>query len=141
MPFEMRKLTVFAYLTSTLNVSDLEDCAIAVDATYYLQLFLDTPPSHEPLLSALGGLTGLDSHIRTDLEQWAAHKVIPFFIFDGQSLYGQDQVSVKRGKAANQKTEEAWSLYSKGEAEQAVSAFGANSGKPLIPVITHRARD
>ncbi|RNJ54986.1 hypothetical protein D7B24_009087 [Verticillium nonalfalfae] len=113
---------------TTANVSDLEDCAIAVDATYYLQLCLDTPPSREPLLSALGGLTGLDYHIRQDLEQWNAHKITPFFIFDGQTLHGQDEVAALRGKAANKKTDEAWNLYAKGEAEQAVTAFGANSG-------------
>ncbi|RXG44963.1 hypothetical protein VDGE_01360 [Verticillium dahliae] len=113
---------------TTANVSDLEDCAIAVDATYYLQLCLDSPPSREPLLSALGGLTGLDFHIRQDLEQWNAHKITPLFIFDGQTLHGQDEVAALRGKAANKKTDEAWNLYAKGEAEQAVTAFGANSG-------------
>ncbi|EGY17678.1 uncharacterized protein VDAG_01360 [Verticillium dahliae VdLs.17] len=113
---------------TTANVSDLEDCAIAVDATYYLQLCLDSPPSREPLLSALGGLTGLDYHIRQDLEQWNAHKITPLFIFDGQTLHGQDEVAALRGKAANKKTDEAWNLYAKGEAEQAVTAFGANSG-------------
>ncbi|CAI6096480.1 hypothetical protein V2G26_003315 [Clonostachys chloroleuca] len=110
------------------NLAELEDCAIAVDATYYLNYLLDTPPAHEPLLSALGGLTGIQSHINEDLDNWEKNRIIPFFIFDGQSITGQDEVTMKRGREANLKTNEAWDLYSQSEAEQAVTAFGANPG-------------
>lgn len=121
-------------------MSELEDCAIAVDATYYLQLMLDTPPSREPLLSALGGLTGLETHIREDLEQWEAHKIIPFFIFDGQNLHGQTDVLIRRGQNAMRKAEEGWTLYRKGQAEQAVAAFGDNAGTKLVVLITIHGR-
>ncbi|GFP55531.1 uncharacterized protein C139.01c [Trichoderma asperellum] len=113
---------------STYNISELEDCSIAVDASYYLSLLLDTDPSHEPLLPALGGLTGIQYHIKQSLDLWDKHRITPFFIFDGQSLIGQDEITLKRGRAANQKTDQAWELYSQTEAEQAVAAFGANPG-------------
>ncbi|KAH7361995.1 XPG domain-containing protein [Plectosphaerella cucumerina] len=122
---------------SQTSVTDLEDCSIAIDATYYLQLMLDTPPSREPLLSALGGLTGLETHIREDLEQWEAHKIIPFFIFDGQDLHGQPDVSIKRGKNANRKADEGWTLYRKGQAESAVAAFGDNAGAFRVQDLYH----
>jgi len=112
----------------TYDLSALEDCAIGIDASYYLYLFLDKSPFHEPLLPALGGLTGIENHIDADLDQWQANKITPFFVFDGQSLVGQDEVSVRRARAANKKTDEAWELYFQSQAEQAVSAFGSNSG-------------
>src|SRR6266511_656139 len=63
----------------THDLAELEDCAIAVDATYYLLTFLENAPFHEPLLPALGGLTGIQNHIEKDLDEWAAFKVTPFF--------------------------------------------------------------
>ena len=109
-------------------MSDLDDCAIAIDATYYLGQILDTTPAHEPLLSALGGLTGISTHISQNLDQWEKSNITPFFIFSGQSITGQDEVSLKRGRAANSTTDEAWNLYSQSSAEQAVNTFGANPG-------------
>ncbi|KAI1853640.1 hypothetical protein JX266_001624 [Neoarthrinium moseri] len=108
----------------TAEVSQLEDTAIAVDASYYLQLFLDIPPTHEPLLPALGGLTGIETHIEADLDSWAQNRTTPFFVFNGQTVVGQDEIAVQRGKAANIKTDEAWNLYFRGEANLAVSTFG-----------------
>ncbi|KAL7922452.1 temperature dependent protein affecting M2 dsRNA replication domain-containing protein [Trichoderma austrokoningii] len=113
---------------STYNISELEDCAIAVDASYYLGLLLDNKPGHESLLAALGGLTGVQNNIHQNLDLWDKHRITPFFIFDGQSLIGQDETTLKRARAANKKTEQAWELYSQTEAEQAVAAFGANQG-------------
>lgn len=110
------------------DISQLKDNAVAVDASYYLQLFLDNVPFHEPLLPALGGLTGIESHIDVDLDSWQANKTIPFFIFNGQAVEGQEEVSVQRGKKANAKTDEAWDLYFKSEAHSAVAAFGASRG-------------
>ncbi|KAJ6438427.1 XPG N-terminal domain-containing protein [Purpureocillium lavendulum] len=113
---------------STSEIAELEDCAIAVDASYYLNILLDTPPAHEPLLSALGGLTGIEAHINENLDLWSKNRITPFFIFDGQSITGQDQVSLARRRSANQKTDDAWNLYSQSQAEQAVATFGANPG-------------
>ncbi|KAK6951855.1 hypothetical protein Daesc_006380 [Daldinia eschscholtzii] len=113
---------------ASAEVSQLEDCAIAVDASYYLQLFLDNVPYHEPLLPALGGLTGIQSHIEHDLDSWKANKTIPFFIFNGQSIEGEDDVSVQRGKRAIAGTDEAWGLYFQSQANEAVTAFGSHRG-------------
>lgn len=113
--------------TRTHDVAEIEDCAIAVDATYYLGSLLDTV-GHEPLLPALAGLTGIQDHIKENLDLWEKHKVVPLFVFDGQSVTGQDQVSMKRGSAANRKTDIAWGQYSDGQADDAVKTFGANPG-------------
>ncbi len=115
-------------MSSPFELSELDDCAVGIDATYYLGQLLDTTPAHEPLLSALGGLTGINTHINQNLDLWKKNNIIPFFIFDGQSITGQDEVSLKRGRNANAKTDEAWNLYSQSSAEQAVNTFGANPG-------------
>ena len=105
---------------STHDISELEQCAIAVDATYYLGQLLDNPPAQEPLLPALGGLTGIESHINEN------------FVFDGQSVTGQDDLALDRGLKANKKTDHAWALYSQTAAEEAVTTFGANPGASNI---------
>ncbi|ODA79780.1 hypothetical protein RJ55_05374 [Drechmeria coniospora] len=124
---------------TTSDIAELDGCAVAIDATYWLNLILDTPPAHEPLLSALGGLTGIEAHINENLDQWEKNRIVPFFIFDGQSVAGQDQVSLARRRAANKKTDEAWGLYSQSQAEQAVATFGANPGafcvRNLFPLL------
>lgn len=126
-------------------MSDLEDCIIAIDATYYLQYFLDNAPFHEPLLSALGGLTGVQNHITKDLDQWASNKITPFFIFDGQPLHGQEEITTKRALRAVDKTNRAWKLYFNGQAEQAVQTFGANAGayrtQALYPLLQDILRE
>ncbi|KAK3326309.1 hypothetical protein B0H66DRAFT_155395 [Apodospora peruviana] len=89
---------------------------------------LNTHPSNEPLLTALGGPTGLKHHLEEDLDQWTTHNVTPFFVFDGQSITGQDEVTLKRGREAVEKTNIAWEMYFNNRAEEAVSAFGAIEG-------------
>ncbi|KAM5374860.1 hypothetical protein ACJZ2D_006204 [Fusarium nematophilum] len=113
---------------STHDISELEQCAIAVDASYYLSQLLDNPPAHEPLLPALGGLTGIEAHINENLDLWEKSQIVPLFVFDGQSVTGQDDIALDRGLKANKKTDEAWSLYSQTAAEEAVTTFGANPG-------------
>jgi len=62
------------------------------------------------------------------LDQWKAHRITPFFIFDGQAITGQDEISLAQGRRANAKTDKAWDLYFGGQAEEAVLAFAGNSG-------------
>lgn len=111
------------------NLKDLEDTAIAIDATYYLQQQIDAPP-HEPLLLALGGLTSIRARLDADIDQWLAHGITPFFIFDGQPIPGEDEVTTLRGLQANEKTDYAWDLYFNGIATDAVQAFGQVKGIP-----------
>jgi hypothetical protein len=73
-------------------------------------------------------LTGIQYYIRQHLDLWNEHRITPFFIFDGQSLIGQDEITLKRARAANQKTDQAWELYLQTEGEQAVTAFGDSPG-------------
>lgn len=108
----------------TVTVAQLDDTSIAVDASFYLRQFLDCPPTHEPLLPALGGLTGIETHIEADLDSWKQNNTTPFFIFSGQPVQGEDDVSIQRGKTAIVKTDEAWNLYFRGEAHKAVATFG-----------------
>ncbi|KAK0739848.1 hypothetical protein B0T21DRAFT_149293 [Apiosordaria backusii] len=112
-------------------LSDLENTAIAVDATYYLHVQLDSQPS-EPLLSALGGVTGIQSRIEHDLDQWSAHKVVPFFIFDGQNLKGQDEVNIRRAQEGIAQTDRAWEQYFNGRADAAVQSFGLNTSMCIL---------
>ncbi|KAL2130193.1 hypothetical protein VTI74DRAFT_6782 [Chaetomium olivicolor] len=120
-------------------LSEIEDCAIAVEATYYLQLHLDYFANNEPLLPALGGLTGIQGRIENELDQWKANRVTPFFIFDGQSMVGQDEAAVKPGLANNMKTDVAWDLYFNSRADEAVAAFGTCTSafptRALYPVL------
>jgi hypothetical protein len=81
------------------------------------------------LLPALGGLTGIQSHIEGDLDSWKANHTTPFFIFNGQSVVGSDDVAIQRGIRAIAGTDEAWSLYFNGQANEAVLAFGSHKGR------------
>ena len=121
---------IYASVRRTHGLDVISDCSIAICATYYLHLFLDNPPYHEPLLSALGGLTGIEAHIAKDLDKFKEHDVIPFFIFDGQSMVGQAETTVKKSRGANRNTDEAWKQYFASRAEEAVASFGANGGLP-----------
>ena len=108
-------------------MSDLQDCSIAVDAAYYIQTQLEAEP-HEPLLPALAGLTGIRSSIEADLDQWKAHGVVPFFVFDGQPITGEDETTLARSRQSNKKTDYAWDLYFSSKAFEAVQAFGQHTG-------------
>ncbi|KAI2623396.1 PIN domain-like protein [Xylaria nigripes] len=117
---------------STAAISELEDTSIAIDASYYLQLFLINAPYQEPLLPALGGLTGIQFHIESDLDSWKTNKTTPFFIFNGQSVVGSDEIAIKRGIKAIGGTDKAWSLYFQSQANEAVSAFGSHKEAYLV---------
>ncbi|CAK7230899.1 hypothetical protein SBRCBS47491_007746 [Sporothrix bragantina] len=126
------------------DLSMLEDTAIAVDATYFIKQMLEHSPSHEPLMCALAGLTGIHMHLENELNQWKAHKVTPFFIFEGMPVVGQDQVSIQAGLRDIQRTNEAWDLYFAGRASEAVAAFGATGSafrtQQLYPLLQRLLR-
>ncbi|KAK4204315.1 temperature dependent protein affecting M2 dsRNA replication-domain-containing protein [Triangularia verruculosa] len=108
------------------SIAEIADTGIAVDATYYLHVQLDSQPS-EPLLSALGGVTGIQSRIEHDLDQWQANGVIPLFVFDGQNVKGQDEINIKRAEDGIKQTNKAWEQYFNGQADAAVASFGENT--------------
>ncbi|KAL1894750.1 hypothetical protein Sste5346_005725 [Sporothrix stenoceras] len=128
----------------TYDVSLLEDTAIAVDATYFIKQMLDHSPSHEPLMCALAGLTGIHMHLENELNQWKAHKVTPLFIFEGLPVIGQDEVTIQSGLQDIQRTNAAWDLYFAGSASEAVAAFGATGStfrpQSLYPLLQRLLR-
>ncbi|KIH88373.1 xpg i-region protein [Sporothrix brasiliensis 5110] len=128
----------------THDVSVLEGSAIAVDATYFIQQMLDHTPSHEPLMCALAGLTGIHMHLENELNQWKAHKVTPLFIFEGLPVAGQDDVTIQNGLRDIQRTNAAWDLYFAGSASEAVAAFGATGStfraQSLYPLLQRLLR-
>jgi hypothetical protein len=73
-------------------------------------------------------LTGIDYHIHQHLDLWDKHGITPFFIFDGQSLVGQDEVTLMRARAANQRMDQAWALYLQTEGRESVNVFKENPG-------------
>jgi hypothetical protein len=112
-------------------LDNFKGVTIAVDASHYLQQLLEGSP--EPLLPALGGLPlAFESHINSVLDQWKAHDMTPLFIFDGQSVVGQENTALKTAKAAVERAQAAWALYADNQASAAVSSFGS-SGMILNP--------
>lgn len=100
-----------------------------MEASYYLQQFLDKAPSYEPLTCALGGFPlQLGSYIEKDLDLWAEFKIKPLFVFDGQAIVGKEETELQSALAASGRLQQAWGLYARGEATVAVSKFGT-SGK------------
>lgn len=79
-------------------------------------------------MPALGSITGMEKRIEDDLDQWEAHRITPLFVFDGQTLVGQDDMSIVNGRKAYEKTNAAWALYFAGHPNEAVATFGASIG-------------
>jgi hypothetical protein len=110
---------------SSHSISEYKDAPIAVHASYYLQKFLDTPPSAEPLLSAIGGFPlAIRAHINADLDQWQKHGITPRFYFDGQANVDFEELAMSDAKAAMGKIDAAWQPYYKSQPTEAVIAFG-----------------
>ncbi|KFY66921.1 hypothetical protein V496_01859 [Pseudogymnoascus sp. VKM F-4515 (FW-2607)] len=106
-------------------IAEYRDAPIAVHASYYLQKFLDTPPSAEPLLSAIGGYPlAIRIHINADLDQWQKHGITPRFYFDGQATVGSEEVAMKDAKVSMEKSNAAWQPYYQNQPTEAVIAFG-----------------
>jgi hypothetical protein len=110
-----------------MQFSELANAVIGVDATAYLQHMIDDPPSHEPLLAALGGdpMT-LKHHLEAELDLWKENNMKPVFVFDGQSVVGQDEVALLKARDGLIQTNKAWSLYGDNRPETAVQTFGTS---------------
>lgn len=124
-PLEGRAYSAQDVFNSPLQ--EFENAYIGVEATSYLQNMIDNPPSHEPLLAALGGdpMT-LKSHIQNELDLWKQNNITPIFVFDGQSSKGKDEISLWKAKHALKQTQHAWDLYGENHPETAVKTFGGS---------------
>jgi hypothetical protein len=106
----------------------MENAVIGVEATSYLKTMSESIPAHEPLLAALGGEPiSLTHYIDEELDRWKEHKMRPLFVFDGQPIVGENEMTLTNAKAALRKTQKAWDLYAENLATEAVKSFGASS--------------
>ncbi|CCU75030.1 XPG N-terminal domain-containing protein [Blumeria hordei DH14] len=84
-------------------------------------------PAHEPLLTALGGdPISLEYYIEHELDKWSENKITPLFVFDGQSIIGKDEMTLRNSRAALLKTQLAWKLYGDHQPNDAVKTFGSS---------------
>lgn len=107
----------------SMPLSDLVNAKIGVEATAYLSNLLKGT-ADEPLLAALGGHPmALKIHIENDLDKWKEHEMEPLFVFEGQSIVGKKEMTMRSLKSAISETEQAWALYNDGNPTDAVAAF------------------
>jgi hypothetical protein len=94
---------------------------------------IEEPPAHEPLLAALGGEPiALRHYIRAELDRWKENGMRPLFVFDGQSIVGKDNMTLRNAKAALSRTQKAWELYADNQPSEAVKSFGASGMFPRL---------
>ncbi len=95
-----------------------------MEATYFLDRFLT--PSQEPLLSAVGGSPlGLKSMIENELAALRDANIIPVFVFNGLETATKLNPS-SAAEAAVRNNVDAFEVYHKGQAAQAVRLFGTS---------------
>lgn len=106
---------------------DMQNAHIGLEAVYYLQCLIDSPPAHEPLLAALGGdPIALKKNIEAELDLWKSNGMTPVFVFEGQATVGKEEVALQKAKAGLVQTQKAWDLYAENQPEAAVLKFGAS---------------
>lgn len=105
----------------------LKDTTLGIEAAHYLDRLLSTPPSKEPLLSALGGFPfALKTSIEHELEMMSSFGIRPVFVFSGLDCAVKEK-PMRQLREASRLNSQAWELYNQHRAIQAVDAFG-NSG-------------
>lgn len=113
----------------TLPLSVLSDSRLGIDASYYLQLLMDNPPSREPLLAATGGLPlALTQRIESDLRALEKLRIKPVFVFPGllpnkrwKPHHHSEHVEACRDRR------DAWTRYEQGQEEAATKLFEGRS--------------
>lgn len=123
-----------ARLTKFISLSALSGKSIGISVSQFVSQVLSTLPTHrEPLLHATGGapLT-LELAIIELKKQFDKHNIDAIFVFDGLCLVqtarhpSYEEASWAkgtRGATVHQLREHAWTLYNKGQGEQAVVVF------------------
>ena len=109
----------------TLPLSVLSDSRLGIDASHYLHLLLDTPPTREPLLAATGGPPlELVQRIETDLRVLEKLRIKPVFVFPGltpnkkmKPHLAHEYAEIMRDRQA------AWGKYEHGQEDAATKLF------------------
>ncbi|KAG2147831.1 PIN domain-like protein [Suillus bovinus] len=117
--------------TQSFALSVLSDSRLGIDASYYLKILTDNPPSREPLLAATGGLPlALTTRIESDLRTLEKLRIKPVFVFPGllpSKRWKQYQHHVEHNDACRDRRD-AWAKYEAGQEESATKLFEGRSG-------------
>ncbi|TDL23820.1 XPG I-region protein [Rickenella mellea] len=113
----------------TQPLSVLSDSRLGIDASHYLHVLLDTPPTREPLLAATGGPPlALVQRIESDLRALEKLRIKPVFVFPGlipnKKMKYQQQTEWQEACRDRQM---AWQKYESGHEEQATRLFEGRS--------------
>ena len=108
----------------TLPLSTLKDATLGIEAEFYLWRLLNTAPTKEPLLSALGGFPyGLKQAIEDDLAAFRTAGIKPLFVFNGLKVARTEKPFLQADHGPTNRLK-AWDMYDRGLPTQAVEAFG-----------------
>lgn len=133
----------------THPLSILSDSRLGIDASYYLSLLNDNPPSREPLLAATGGLPlALTQRIESDLRALEKLHIKPVFVFPGlvpNRRWKQHQHQHYEHNEACRDRREAWAKYEAGQEEAATKLFEGRNNihqwdlwKMVLRIFRHR---
>jgi hypothetical protein len=100
--------------------TSLRHAVIGVDASYYLDLRLNSPTSIEPLLNAIGGNPHtLKAALRDDLEAFKAVDASLIFVFDGLDYKNKELYTSPRSNPTLKAHKDGWKeYYSKDNGEE-----------------------
>lgn len=131
----------------TLPLATLSDSRLGIDASYYLQLLTDNPPSREPLLAATGGLPlALTQRIESDLRALEKLRIKPVFVFPGllPNKRWKQHHHAEHLEACRDR-QNAWTKYEAGQEEAATKLFEGRSSfaqwdlwRMVLRVFKHR---
>lgn len=133
----------------THPLSVLSESRLGIDASYYLSLLNDNPPSREPLLAATGGLPlALTQRIESDLRALEKLHIKPVFVFSGlqpNKRWKQQQQQQYEQNEAIKDRREAWQKYENGQEDAATKLFEGRAGlqhwdlwKMVLRIFRHR---
>lgn len=122
---------------------------MGIDASYYISLLTDNPPSREPLLAATGGLPlTLTQRIESDLRILEKLRIKPVFVFPGlmpNRRWKHQQQHYHEQNEACKDRREAWAKYEAGQEDAATKLFESRSNlqqwdlwKMVLRIFRHR---
>lgn len=102
----------------------MKDATLGIEAAYYINKLLTTPPTKEPLLTALGGFPyGIRDQIESDILGFQEAGIKPLFVFNGLRIARDEKPFSILDPGPSQRLR-AWEMYDRGLPQQAVDAFG-----------------